>query len=194
VLPTRSKHRAWQIYLQETFENKTNFFRAEEKAAETTCCLLHAGFLFGLLLDPEDGANIFLRNVNCLSVYYIALYPRRQSFRNHLCVNLLHKMCVFVFGMSPSIWRFPSCYSPLTLVQSFFWISQDLMWCGSTLESSDSVWRLIDQGLNFHPVPRFPIVMFPLSYLECKYEQLTAVRNVVTANLNILCSIIFRRF
>jgi hypothetical protein len=95
VLPIQSEHRVSQIYLKETFENKTNFFRAEKKAPETTCCLLRAGFFFGLLLDPEDGVNIFLRNVNCLLVYYIALYPRRQSFRNHLCVNLLHKMYLF---------------------------------------------------------------------------------------------------
>jgi hypothetical protein len=27
------------------------------------CCLLHAGFLVGLIFDPEDGGDIFLRNV-----------------------------------------------------------------------------------------------------------------------------------
>jgi hypothetical protein len=26
-------------------------------------CLLHAGFLLGLLLNPEDGDDMFLRNI-----------------------------------------------------------------------------------------------------------------------------------
>jgi hypothetical protein len=29
----------------------------------STCCLLHACFLFGLLLDSEEGGDMFLRNV-----------------------------------------------------------------------------------------------------------------------------------
>jgi hypothetical protein len=28
--------------------------------AEHACCLFHAGFLFGLLFDPEDGSDMFL--------------------------------------------------------------------------------------------------------------------------------------
>jgi hypothetical protein len=28
------------------------------------CCLLHAGFLFTLLFDPEDEDDIFRRNVD----------------------------------------------------------------------------------------------------------------------------------
>jgi hypothetical protein len=30
----------------------------------SACCLLHAGFLLGLLLNPEDGTDMFLRNVS----------------------------------------------------------------------------------------------------------------------------------
>jgi hypothetical protein len=41
------------------------------------CCLLHAGFLLGLLFYPEDGGDMFLRNVGRLSANYTALYPRR---------------------------------------------------------------------------------------------------------------------
>jgi hypothetical protein len=31
-------------------------------AANRACCLLHVGFLPGLLLDPEDGGDVFLQN------------------------------------------------------------------------------------------------------------------------------------
>jgi hypothetical protein len=31
--------------------------------AELACYFLHAGFFFSLLSDPEDGSNMFLRNV-----------------------------------------------------------------------------------------------------------------------------------
>jgi hypothetical protein len=41
------------------------------------CYLLHAGFLLGIVFDPEDGGNIFPRNVGSFSTDYTALYPRR---------------------------------------------------------------------------------------------------------------------
>jgi hypothetical protein len=37
-----------------------------------TC--FHAGFLFGVFFGPEDGGNMFLRNVGWLSTVYMA-YP-----------------------------------------------------------------------------------------------------------------------
>jgi hypothetical protein len=37
----------------------------------------YAGFLLSLYFDPEDGGDMFLRNVGCLSTDYTALYPRR---------------------------------------------------------------------------------------------------------------------
>jgi hypothetical protein len=40
-------------------------------------CLLHAGSLFGIFFDIEDGTDIFLRNVGWLSTEYTALYSRR---------------------------------------------------------------------------------------------------------------------
>jgi hypothetical protein len=45
--------------------------------AWSACCLLHAGFLLVLFFSPEDGCNIFIRNVGLLSAYYTTLYPRR---------------------------------------------------------------------------------------------------------------------
>jgi hypothetical protein len=29
----------------------------------SACCLLHSGFLLGFIFDPEDGGDMFLRNV-----------------------------------------------------------------------------------------------------------------------------------
>jgi hypothetical protein len=40
-----------------------------------TC--FHANFLLGLFFDPEDGGDMFLRNVGWLSMDYTALYSRR---------------------------------------------------------------------------------------------------------------------
>jgi hypothetical protein len=34
------------------------------------CCLLWASFLLGLLFDPEDGDDMFLRNIGWLSTDY----------------------------------------------------------------------------------------------------------------------------
>jgi hypothetical protein len=39
--------------------------------------LLHTGFLRGLFFDPEDGGDMYLRNVGGISTGYAALYPRR---------------------------------------------------------------------------------------------------------------------
>jgi hypothetical protein len=42
----------------------------------TFCYLLHACFLLGLFFGPEDGGDIFFRNVNGLLMDYTALYSR----------------------------------------------------------------------------------------------------------------------
>jgi hypothetical protein len=38
----------------------------------------YAGILLRLFFDPEDGGDIFLRNIGWLSADYTTLYPRRQ--------------------------------------------------------------------------------------------------------------------
>jgi hypothetical protein len=45
------------------------------RALFVTC--FYAGFLLGLFFNPEDGRDMFLRNVGRLSTGYTALYPRR---------------------------------------------------------------------------------------------------------------------
>jgi hypothetical protein len=47
-------------------EHVTSIFRAEDSAKQgigTSCCLLYASFLLGLLFKPEDVSDVFLRNV-----------------------------------------------------------------------------------------------------------------------------------
>jgi hypothetical protein len=39
--------------------------------------MLRAGFLLGLLFSPDNGGDLFLRNVGWLSTDYMALHPRR---------------------------------------------------------------------------------------------------------------------
>jgi hypothetical protein len=44
-----------------------------------------AGFLFDLFFDTEDGVDMFLRHVRCLSTDYTALNPRRwKNFRSYM--------------------------------------------------------------------------------------------------------------
>jgi hypothetical protein len=40
---------------------------------------IHTGFLFSLFFNPEDGGDMFLRNVGLLSMDYTALYPTRYK-------------------------------------------------------------------------------------------------------------------
>jgi hypothetical protein len=40
---------------------------------------LLAGFLLGIFFSPEDGGDIFLRNVDYLLLNYTALYPRKYN-------------------------------------------------------------------------------------------------------------------
>jgi hypothetical protein len=51
--------------------------KPESRALLAIC--VHAGFLLDLFLGPEDGGDMFLRNVGRLSMDYQALYPRRQN-------------------------------------------------------------------------------------------------------------------
>jgi hypothetical protein len=45
-----------------------------------TYCLLYAGFLHGLLFNPEDEGDAFIRTVGSVSADYTALYPRRKKY------------------------------------------------------------------------------------------------------------------
>jgi hypothetical protein len=54
-----------------------------------TCCLLHVGFLVGLLFNRENGSEILLWNVGWLSTAYVTLYAshRRENLNSSLNVS-----------------------------------------------------------------------------------------------------------
>jgi hypothetical protein len=52
--------------------------KQESSMKHEACYLLHAGFLLGPFFEPEDGSGIFLRNIDCFSTDYMALYSRKQ--------------------------------------------------------------------------------------------------------------------
>jgi hypothetical protein len=50
---------------------------SKQETSVKNVAMLHAGFLLGLIFDPEDGGDIFLQNIHSLSTVYTALYSRR---------------------------------------------------------------------------------------------------------------------
>jgi hypothetical protein len=69
-------------------------FKWTNRALLATC--LHTCFLLGLYFDPEDGGDMFLRNVGSLSTDYTALYPRRYCSSEQLLwePQILHDLSV----------------------------------------------------------------------------------------------------
>jgi hypothetical protein len=51
------------IYMGTAPLNTFLHFRDFPRASSSACCLIHGGLLLGLLSDPEDGGNMFIRNV-----------------------------------------------------------------------------------------------------------------------------------
>jgi hypothetical protein len=66
---------------------------ARRAALLSTC--FHAGFLFGLFFDPEDGGDIILRNVCKLSKGYRSYIPEdsalRERFYFQITVIRIHR-------------------------------------------------------------------------------------------------------
>jgi hypothetical protein len=56
--------------------------------------MAQAGYLRGLFFDPEDGGDIFLRDVDRLQTDYIYI-PKDRPLHNHKCENLESYMCQF---------------------------------------------------------------------------------------------------
>jgi hypothetical protein len=65
----------------------------QRRRVSSACSLLHAGFLLGLLIDPEDGGDIFLRNIDFPLPDYMALYSRREHCKNLKSNKELSVLC-----------------------------------------------------------------------------------------------------
>jgi hypothetical protein len=72
----------WQLHLPNSREG-TQLYLLD---IALCCCLHDASCLLDLLLNSENGDDIFLRNVSRLSADYTALYPR--TLYSHRCENL----------------------------------------------------------------------------------------------------------
>jgi hypothetical protein len=63
-------------------EEHACIFRVEEQGKRETsraCSLLYAGYLLGLLVNPEDRGHMFIRNIGLVSTAYTKLYPSRYN-------------------------------------------------------------------------------------------------------------------
>lgn len=49
------------------------------KGKTFVCCLFHADFLISLLIEREDGGDIFLQNIRCLSADYTVICQDIES-------------------------------------------------------------------------------------------------------------------
>jgi hypothetical protein len=72
------------------------------------------------IFDPEDGGDMFLRNVVWNSTDYTALYPIRDTLHNHSCGNL------------KSYKIFPDCQSELSLLSNLLSDMVELLQNGIT--------------------------------------------------------------
>jgi hypothetical protein len=70
----------------------------------SACQTLHVGFLFPSIFVPQDGGDIFLRNVGWLSVNYAALYPNISSvqagpllIRSHTRTKAKCPLCILTY-------------------------------------------------------------------------------------------------
>jgi hypothetical protein len=73
----------------------------EQETSRSWWRLASAGFLLGLLFDPEVGSDMFLRNVE-LPPNYIALQPRRQFPSNSVHIFNTHSSKVTFNIILPS--------------------------------------------------------------------------------------------
>jgi hypothetical protein len=67
-------HNAGHLHIATTF-----FFTMVSCLTGRNFCLLHACFLLGLFFGPEDGGDMFLRNVDWFSTAYTALHSRTYN-------------------------------------------------------------------------------------------------------------------
>jgi hypothetical protein len=61
-------------------------------------------FLYGIIFDPEDGGDTFLRKVSWLSVYYMTLHPRRYLFKITLRISNLKNIALNLSEVMWDLW------------------------------------------------------------------------------------------
>jgi hypothetical protein len=77
LIPVTIQHTCWYHRNNNIF---INLFTVLLIALQiSTRYLFHAGFPLVLFLDPEEGGEMFLRNVGWLSMHYTTLYHRRRD-------------------------------------------------------------------------------------------------------------------
>jgi hypothetical protein len=75
------------------FQQNTRRYIPEDETLERRMLtqffhLFHSYVFLGLFFGPEDGRDMFLRNVGYLSTDCTALYPEDRTLHNHSCQNL----------------------------------------------------------------------------------------------------------
>jgi hypothetical protein len=71
------------FFLSDTEVNKLESIVAHPRWALLATCF-HPGFLLGLFIDPEDGGDIFLRDVSLLSTDYSGMSQKVELVMHNL--------------------------------------------------------------------------------------------------------------
>jgi hypothetical protein len=73
----------YRLHLQ----GRRNNFSKTQQASTLLATCLPAGYCWNYFFDPEDGGDMFLRNVGCNSTDYTASHPRRWYFWTALVLS-----------------------------------------------------------------------------------------------------------
>jgi hypothetical protein len=58
--------------------------RSHLQLQQASCYLLHPGFLLSFLFEPDDGGEMFLRNVSCFLTDYMDIYQKIELFKEFI--------------------------------------------------------------------------------------------------------------
>jgi hypothetical protein len=107
--------RIYRLHFQCRMNHVKNQHEAGSKQSSVSF-FLHAGSLFGLLFDPKDGGDMYLRNVGWYSTDYTALYSRRfLSWRLLFCIlTYILARDTYLTSQRVNIQHF---YKPMTILQ-----------------------------------------------------------------------------
>jgi hypothetical protein len=101
--------------------NMTTVLKTLRGMQSSPCCLLHAGFLLGLLFNSEDRGDMFHWNVHWLTTDYTVLYPSNLSYpllREPQILSVFICWTVEVHSIQVLHWSFGIWYSWFQCVQT----------------------------------------------------------------------------